>query len=191
MRSFFFQIFYLFFCFILQTLFNSLFFQLFYIFYIFFLKRGIIVGDYMGSVEYIGLKTTRLRSLSGEQLIFSNGDLLGSRIRNYKRMAERRVVFSFGVVYQTPRDKLEAIPGMVREIIQGLDNTRFDRAHFKAFGDSALTFEVVYYVLVADYNLYMDIQQKINLALYKQFDEQGIEMAYPTRTIYMRQEAGS
>ena len=145
----------------------------------------IIVGDFLGTVEHIGLKTTRLRSLSGEQLVFGNGDLLGSRIRNYKRMAERRIVFSFGVVYQTPADKLEAIPATVREIVESQAKTRFDRAHFKAFGDFSLNFEVVYYVLEPDYNLYMDIQQQINLALYRRLEEEGIEFAYPTQTLYV------
>jgi len=150
----------------------------------------IIVGDFLGTVEHIGLKTTRLRSLSGEQLVFANGDLLNSRIRNYKRMAERRIVFAFGVVYQTPADKLEAIPDMVREIIESLDTTRFDRAHFKKFGNFSLDFEVVYYVLVADYNVYMDIQQQINLALYRRFEQEGIEFAYPTQTLYVAREGG-
>jgi small-conductance mechanosensitive channel len=148
----------------------------------------IIVGDFLGTVEHIGLKTTRLRSLSGEQLVFANGDLLNSRIRNYKRMAERRIVFAFGVVYQTPAEKLEAIPGMVREIIESLENTRFDRAHFKAFGNFSLDFEVVYYVLVPDYNVYMDIQQQINLALYRRLEEEGVEFAYPTQTLYVVKE---
>ncbi len=151
----------------------------------------IIVGDFLGTVEHIGLKTTRLRSLSGEQLVFANGDLLGSRIRNYKRMAERRVLFSFGVVYQTSAEKLETIPGIVREIVESQDKTRFDRAHFKAFGDFSLNFEVVYYVLEPDYNLYMDIQQRINLALYRRLEEEGIEFAYPTQTLYVVGERGS
>ena len=103
----------------------------------------IVVGDVLGTVEYIGLKTTRIRSLSGEQIVFSNADLLKSRIRNYKRMTERRVVFGFGVVYQTPHDKLERIPAMVREVIEAQPKTRFDRAHFKEYGDSALAFEAV------------------------------------------------
>ncbi|UCF20306.1 MAG: mechanosensitive ion channel family protein [Gemmatimonadota bacterium] len=149
----------------------------------------IIVGDFLGTVEHVGLKTTRLRSLSGEQLVFSNSDLLDSRIRNYKRMRERRIVFSFGVTYQTPHARLAAIPGMVREIIEGQENTRFDRAHFKSYGASSLDFEVVYYALVPDYNVYMDIQQAINLSLYQRFEEQGIEFAYPTQTLYLRQEA--
>jgi small-conductance mechanosensitive channel len=146
----------------------------------------IVVGDQMGTVEYIGLKTTRLRSLSGEQIVFSNTDLLNSRIHNYKRMAERRVLFSFGVVYQTPADTLERIPALVREIIEQQEHTRFDRAHFKAYGDSSLDFEVVYYVLDRDYNVYMDKQQAINFALFRRLESEGIEFAYPTRTLYVR-----
>jgi small-conductance mechanosensitive channel len=145
----------------------------------------IIVGDYMGTVEHIGLKTTRLRSLSGEQLIFSNTDLLGSRIRNYKRMYERRVVFSVGVVYQTPAEKLATIPRMIRETIEAQDPVRFDRAHFKDFGAYALNFEVVYWIQSPDYNLYMDIQQVINLSIFRRFDEAGISFAYPSQTIFM------
>jgi small-conductance mechanosensitive channel len=145
----------------------------------------VIVGDFLGTIERVGLKTTRVRSLSGEQIVFSNSDLLSSRIRNYKRMEERRVVFSLGVVYQTPPDALREIPPMIRAIIEGLEDTRFDRAHFKAFGDSAYLFEVVYYVLQPDYNLYMDIQQQINLAICEQFAERGIEIAYPTRTLFV------
>jgi small-conductance mechanosensitive channel len=149
----------------------------------------IIVGDFLGTVERIGVKTTRIRSLSGEQIIFANSDLIGSRVRNYKRMNQRRVVFSFGVIYQTPVDMLEAIPRMVREIIESIDQTRFDRAHFQKFDDSSLTFEVVYYVEDRDYNLYMDIQQKINLAICRQFEKENIEFAYPTQTLYVRREA--
>ncbi|MEW5693068.1 MAG: mechanosensitive ion channel family protein [Candidatus Hydrogenedentota bacterium] len=145
----------------------------------------IVVGDYLGTVEHIGLKTTRIRSLSGEQLVFSNTDLLNSRIRNYKRMAERRVVFKFGVIYQTPLEKLKKIPSILKGIITAINDTRFDRTHFVSFGDSSLDFEVVYYVLKPDYNVYMDIQQAINLALYKEFKEEGIEFAYPTQTIYI------
>lgn len=148
----------------------------------------IIVGDLMGTVEHIGLKTTRIRSLSGEQLVFSNNDLLSSRIRNFKRMYERRVVFAFGVVYQTSYDHLAEIPGMVKAIIDAQEQTRFDRAHFKSYGDSSLDFEVVYYVLVPDYNAYMDIQQSINLAIFKQFEEKGLDFAYPTRTVFVTQE---
>jgi small-conductance mechanosensitive channel len=146
----------------------------------------IIVDNHLGSVEYIGLKTTRLRSLSGEQLIFSNSDLLKSRIRNYKRMAERRVVFSVSVVYHTPADKLKKIPAEIRSIIASLDLVRFDRAHFQSFGESGLAFEVVYYVLSSDYNDYMDIQQEINLALYQYFEQEDIAFAFPTRTVHVQ-----
>jgi small-conductance mechanosensitive channel len=149
----------------------------------------IVIDDVMGTVEYIGLKTTRLRSLSGEQIACSNADLLKSRIRNYKRMAERRIQFSFGITYQTPCEKLERIPAMVREIIEQEPKTRFDRAHFKGYGDSSLDFEVVYYVLSPDYNVYMDIQQAINLALFRRFAQEKIEFAYPTRTLYMQSAA--
>lgn len=145
----------------------------------------IIVGDMMGTVEHVGLKTTRLRSLSGEQLIFSNTDLLQSRIRNYKRMYERRIVFTFGVLYDTPRDALGRLPGIVREIIESQDGVRFDRAHFFSFGDSSLDFEVVYYVLDADFNHYMDIQQAINLAMIDRFVELGVAFAFPTRTLHI------
>ncbi len=145
----------------------------------------IIVGDYLGSVERIGLKTTRLRSLSGEQLVFSNADLLQSRIRNYKRMFERRIVFTVGVTYSTPYEKLSKIPQTIRSIVESQQNTRFDRSHFKEYGDSALIFETVYYVKNPDYNIYMDIQQAINLALFKCFEEENIEFAFPTRTLFI------
>jgi small-conductance mechanosensitive channel len=150
----------------------------------------IIVDDKMGTVSRVGLKTTRVISLSGEQLVFSNSDLLNSRIRNYKRMQERRVAFAFGVLYQTPTDRLEEIPIIVREIIETTDSTRFDRAHFKEFGESAYVFEVVYYVLEPDYALYMDCQQHINLELCRRFEERGIEFAYPTRTLHLASRTG-
>ena len=153
----------------------------------FVLGDFIIVDSYMGTVEYIGLKTTRIRSLSGEQLVFANNDLLQSRIRNYKRMAERRVVFNLGVTYQTPYAKLEAIPEWIEAIIRRQELVRFDRAHFQAFGDYALQFEIVYYVLDADYNRYMDIQQAILLAIHQKFEEEGVVFAYPTQTLVMEQ----
>jgi small-conductance mechanosensitive channel len=150
----------------------------------------IAVADFMGSVEHVGLKTTRLRSLSGEQVIFSNTDLLGSRIRNYGRMFERRVVSSIGVTYQTPAAKLRRIPEIIREIVQGQSKVRFDRAHFHKLGDSSLGFEFVYYVLTADYNHYMDVQQNINLALLEKLAEEGVEFAYPTQTLFVSGTAG-
>jgi len=151
----------------------------------FVLGDFLIIDDYMGSVEHIGLKTTRIRSLSGEQLVFSNNDLLSSRIRNYGRMYERRVVFTLGVTYQTPREKLERIPTMIRKAVEEQENTRFDRSHFKEYGDFSLNFETVYYVLVPDYNAYMDIQQAVNLSIHKQFEDEKIEFAYPSQTIFL------
>ena len=145
----------------------------------------IIVEDKMGTVEYIGIKTTRLRTLGGEQLICSNTDLTNSRVHNYKRMMERRTVFSFGVVYNTPAAKLKIIPPLIKKIIEELDDTRFDRAHFKSFGDFSLDFEVVYYVLSPDYNTYMDKQQSINLKIFELFEKEQIEFAFPTQTVFV------
>ncbi len=145
----------------------------------------IIVGDYMGSIEHIGIKTTRLRSLGGEQLVFSNTDLTDSRIRNYKRMEKRRVLFSIGVVYQTSTERVKEIPGLIKQAIESVGETVFDRAHFSSYGDFSLNFEIVYYVLSGDYNKYMDIQQKINFQIKEEFEKRGIEFAYPTQTLFM------
>lgn len=148
----------------------------------------IVVDDMFGTVEHVGLKTTRVRSLSGEQLVFSNSDLLGSRIRNYKRMTERRIAFSLGVVYQTPRATLERIPQILREAVEAQPDTRVDRAHLKGFGASSIDYEVVYYVLSADYGIYMDRQQAINLEILRRFEEAGVEFAYPTQTLFVTRE---
>jgi small-conductance mechanosensitive channel len=148
----------------------------------------IIVDDLLGTVEKIGLKTTRVRSLHGEQLVLSNNDLLSSRIRNYKRMLERRVLFSVGIVYETPYEKLVKVSDMIRQIIEQEELVRFDRAHFRSYGDSSLDFEIVYWVKVPDYNTYMDIQQRVNLELFRRFSEEGIGFAYPTRMLHLTQE---
>lgn len=145
----------------------------------------IIVDAHMGAVEHVGLRTTRIRSLSGEQLVFSNNDLIKSRIRNYKRMAERRVVFSLGVTYATSRELVARIPAMLRAIVEAQPKVRFDRSHFKEFGPSSLNFEIVYWVLEADYNLYMDIQQTINLAIMETFEDHAIDFAFPTQTVFL------
>jgi len=150
----------------------------------------IIVGDYLGGVEHIGIKTTRIRSLGGEQLVFSNSDLTNSRVRNYKRMEKRRVVFKLGVTYDTSSEKLQAIPGLIEQIVKQTPETIFDRAHFSEYGDFNLVIEAVYYVLSSDYNQYMDIQQAINLAIKKSFEKEAIEFAFPTQTVYVNQPAG-
>jgi small-conductance mechanosensitive channel len=151
------------------------------------LDRPFVVGDFLavdtflGSVENIGIKSTRLRSLDGEQIILSNGDLLKSRVRNYGRMVERRVQFTVGVAYTTPVAQLEQIPAWIRGFVTRQKDTRFDRSHFVKHGNSALEFETVYYVLTADFNRYMDIQQSINLDIHRRFGEEGIAFAVTTQ----------
>lgn len=139
----------------------------------------IVVGSEMGSVEHVGLKTTRVRSLSDEQLVFGNADLLSSRIRNYKRITERRVLFGFGVVYSTSADMLEEIGVAVREIITAQENVRFDRCHFHRFGESSLDFEVVYSINPPDYNAHMDVQKAVHLAIVRAFEQREIGFALP------------
>ena len=145
----------------------------------------IIIGDFLGTIEHIGIKTTRVRSLGGEQLIFSNTDLTSSRVRNYKKMQKRRVVFKIGVTYQTPLEKLKVMPGVLENVIKSVKDTAFDRAHFSSYGDFSLIFEIVYYVLSPNYNKYMDTQQEINFAINEEFKKRGIEFAYPTQTLYV------
>ena len=150
----------------------------------------IVVGDISGTVEQIGIKTTRIRALSGEELVCSNADLLGSRVRNYKRMKERRAIFELGVVYQTPHNLLTKIPEIIEKIIENAEFARFDRANFKSFGDSSLLFEIVFYVSAPgnDYNEYMKVQQGINYEIFKKFEELKIDFAYPTQTLHISKE---
>jgi small-conductance mechanosensitive channel len=140
----------------------------------------LVLGDEKGTVERIGIKSTRLRSLSGEQIVMSNGDLLQSRVRNYGLLYERRATFRVGIVYETPPDKVREVPRLLEAAIRAQEKTRFDRAHFASFGDFALTFEAVYFVLDAEYNTFMNIQQAINLQLMEEFAARGIVFAYPT-----------
>jgi len=148
----------------------------------------ITIGQFSGTVEDIGLKSTRLRSISGEQLVISNSDLLSSRIQNFQRLDRRRVVFNLGVIYQTPPQKLAAIPDMIRDIIASYEHVSFDRVHFKDFADSSLNYECVYYVDVPGYMEYMDLRHAINLAIYEKFYAEGIEFAYPTQTVFLERE---
>jgi small-conductance mechanosensitive channel len=148
----------------------------------------IVVDNFAGTVEEIGIKTTRVRSLSGEQLVFGNGELLKSRIRNFKRLHERRNVFTLDVTYDTPTDVVSRIPAILREIVESQQPVRFDRSHFSAYGESALRFETVYYVLDPEYNRHMDIQQAIFLAVLERFRREGIDFAFPTRTIVYKHE---
>lgn len=150
----------------------------------------ITVGDKSGTVEFIGIKTTRLRAIGGEQLIFANKDLTNSRIHNYKKMEKRRVVFTLGVIYQTTAAQLAEIPAIVKNIIQSQADTIFDRGNFASFGDSSLNFEFVYYVNSPDYSKYMNIQENINLKIFEEFEKRKIEFAYPTQTIFVEKNSG-
>jgi len=148
----------------------------------------IIVGKKMGVVKKIGIKTTRLTALQGEEIVIANQDLTSSRVQNFKKMQKRRIQFAFGVLYETEPKKLKSIPDIVKNIIDKVDLAEFDRAHFKNFGDSSLDFEVVYYVLNGDYNKYMDIQQEINLEIFNAFAREGIGFAYPTQMVYLAKD---
>lgn len=145
----------------------------------------IVLDDKMGTVEYIGIKTTRLRTLGGEQLICSNTDLTNTRVHNYKRMEQRRVVFTLGIIYQSTYDVVRKVPEIVKNIVDIEPDVNFDRGHFSGFGDSSLNFEFVYYVMSADYNYYMDKQQAIYFEIFKAFEKEGIEFAYPTQTLFI------
>ena len=163
-------------------------------YFVIFFDRPFEIGDFVqlgadsGVIEYIGIKTTRIRTLNGEQLICSNTDLTNSRLRNYKRMEKRRVVFSLGVTYQTMHSQLSEIPQIVKAIISSKPQLQFDRGHFSGYGDFSLNFEFVYYVLDADYNLYMDNQQQVYLEIFSAFEKQGIDFAYPTQTVMLDKE---
>lgn len=148
----------------------------------------ITIDGHMGTIEHIGIKTTRIRSLGGEQLVFSNSDLTNSRIQNAKRMETRRIAFKFRVHYNTSSQQLREIPVIVQQIIESIAETKFDRAHFSAFGESCLNFDVVYYVMGSDYNQYMNIQQEINLKLKEAFEERRIKFAYPAQTVYLENQ---
>ena len=156
------------------------------------LDKPFVVGDSIsvdtlsGTVEHVGLKTTRIRSVNGEQLIFSNTDLLKSRIRNFKRMQERRVVLTIGVSYDTPLETVARIPAMLREAVEAQQQVRFDRSHFMSYGESALVFETVYFVLTADYLTFANLNQAVNLAVLRKFSAEKIDFAFPTRTIVVR-----
>lgn len=159
------------------------------------LDKPFVVGDFIavddisGTVEYVGLKTTRIRGLGGEQIVFSNSDLLKSRIRNFKRMQTRRIVFGIGVTYGIDKAQLRSVPAILREIVEAQSQANFDRAHFKSYGASSIDFEVVYIVQTPDYGVFMDIQQEINFALFDRFADEGIEFAYPTRTVHLSNPA--
>lgn len=155
-------------------------------------KEGdfIVVGAHAGTVQKVGLKTTRIRALSGEEIVISNQELTTTRIQNYKRMQERRVAFFLRIEYGTPREVLEEIPGMIQEVIEREEQVRFDRAHFFRFGDSSLDFEIVFHVLTPEYTAYMDILQRINFGIMAAFENRNVSFAFPTRTVHVKGEEG-
>lgn len=145
----------------------------------------IVVGSNSGTVEKIGIKTTRLRALTGEELVISNKELTSARIQNFKRLVERRHVVSIGVLYETPQDTLEAIPAMIEKVVNAQGKARFDRAHLKDFGPSSIDYEIVYYIESSDYATFMDTRQAINLGIIAIFAQEGVGFAYPTQTVYL------
>lgn len=149
----------------------------------------IVIDDIQGTVEYVGLKSTRLRSIAGEQIVLSNADLLRSRIHNYKRMHERRVEFTIRLVYDTPFEQVRRMPDLLREVVEAQPRTRFEHAHFKSYFDWGLSFEVAYYVLDPDVQVFMNTQQAINLEIYRRFESEGIYFALPSRSLYVAQQA--
>ena len=163
-------------------------------YFVIFFDRPFEIGDFVtlgddnGVIEYIGIKTTRIRTLSGEQLVCSNTDLTNSRLHNYKRMEKRRIVFSLGVTYDTTHQQLSNIPNLVRDIITSRPELQFDRGHFSGYGDFSLNFEFVYYVNSAEYNVYMDNQQAVYLDIFSSFAKEGIDFAFPTQTLFMNKE---
>ncbi len=165
-------------------------------YFVIFFDRPFEIGDFLiiddkkGVVEYIGIKTTRIKSLSGEQLIFSNSDLTNSRIHNYKRMQRRRILFNIGVVYQTPFEKIKEIPGILKSAVLDQQDVEFDRSHFSSYGDYSINYEVVYFILSSDYNVYMDIQQQINFRIHEEFQRNEIDFAYPSQTLFIPQPPG-
>jgi small-conductance mechanosensitive channel len=146
----------------------------------------VVIGDQAGTVTSIGIRSTRISLLQGEELVVSNQELTTAQIRNFKKLEKRRIVFSVGVVYSTPIEKLKKIPGLVKEVIDAQELASLDRVHFSEFGDFSLKFEIVYYVEVSDYTKYMDVQQAINFGIKGAFEKEGIEMAFPTQTIYVQ-----
>ena len=146
----------------------------------------IIVGEHMGTVERIGIKTTRLRSLQGEEIVISNQELTTVRVQNFKKLKERRVVFNFGLDYNSPTSKIKKVPGIIKDIFDGVELARLDRAHFYRFGESALEFEVVYFIKSPDFSDYMDAQQQINLGLKDKLAVLKLEFAFPTRVVYQK-----
>jgi small-conductance mechanosensitive channel len=148
----------------------------------------IIFGEERGTIEKIGIKSTRIRSLQGQELVISNRELTSKQIHNYRKMQERRIVFNFGITYETDYEKLKKVNKIVKQIFNNINTARLDRVHFHEFGDFSLNYEIVYYVLTQDYYSYMNTQEAINLALFKEFEKEKIDFAYPTKRVLLDKE---
>ena len=151
----------------------------------------IIAGEHKGTVKHIGLKTTRIQALQGEEIVISNTELTSTRVSNFKKLKERRIVFNISAAYETPVKQLKRIPKIIKEIIEKEKKARFDRAHFSTMGDFSLDFEVVYLILDDDYAVYMNTQQRINLAILEAFEKEGINIPYPTETVHLSKEGAA
>jgi small-conductance mechanosensitive channel len=149
----------------------------------------IVVGDYAGTVARIGMKSTRLQLLQGEELIISNRELTTTNVRNFKKLAKRRIVVPIRVTYDTPLRKLRRIPVIVQEILSGMESTQLDTVYFKEIGTSSLNFEIVYYMLTPDYSKYLVTQEKINFEILEAFEKENIKLAFPTQTVLLSNEA--
>lgn len=148
----------------------------------------IVTGEHVGTVEKIGIKTTRLRALQGEEIVISNKELTSGRIQNFKKMERRRIVFSLGVTYDTPLKKLKKVPEIIKEIIDKKKTAELDRVHFSRFNEFSLDFEIVYYISSPDYSEYMDNHQEILFEIKEIFEKNEISMAFPTQTIIVNKE---
>jgi len=148
----------------------------------------IVVEDYSGTVKKIGIRSTRIQLLRGEELVLSNRLLTTASVRNFKKLKKRRVVFKFGVAVDTSAEKLKKIPTIVKEIITNIELTEFDRVHLNEFGDFSYNYEAVYYMEIPDYTTYMDVQQQIYLKIIEAFEKEKITMPFPTQTIFLNKE---
>jgi len=160
-------------------------------FFVILLDKPFNIGDFVvsdnisGTIEHIGLKSTRIRSISGEIVVVSNSNLLASRIKNFRHMAKRRVVFKTGVVYQTKPERLKRVTALIKEVVAAQGSAEFERSNLLALGDFSMDFETVYYINSPDYNLYIASHERILLGIMDAFAKEGIKFAYPTQTLFI------
>ncbi len=148
----------------------------------------IVVGDTWGTVEKIGIKSTRIRALQGEEIIFSNKELTSAKVHNMKKMERRRAQFTLGVTYETPTKKMEKIPGIIKKIIEKEEIAEFDRINFMKFNDFSLDYDLVYFINSPDYKIFANTNERILLNIKKDFEKEGIDFAYPTKTIHLSKQ---